>query len=83
MLEHAPGAGPRMARVFEVYPLLSPQSLIAEGTANYGIDIAFPVGGGRPSSATRCFRSRDWTRPWPSATRAARQVVERPELRRE
>ena len=27
---------------FTVYPLFSPQSLIAEGTANYGIDIAFP-----------------------------------------
>ena len=27
---------------FMVYPLFSPQSLIAEGTANYGIDIAFP-----------------------------------------
>ena len=26
---------------FSVYPLFSPQSLIAEGTANYGIDIAF------------------------------------------
>jgi hypothetical protein len=25
-----------------VYPLFSPQSLIAEGTANYGIEIAFP-----------------------------------------
>jgi hypothetical protein len=25
-----------------VYPLFSPQSLIAEGTANYGIDVAFP-----------------------------------------
>lgn len=25
-----------------VYPLYSPQSLIAEGTANYGIDISFP-----------------------------------------
>ena len=24
------------------YPLFSPQSLIAEGTANYGIDVAFP-----------------------------------------
>ena len=29
---------------FSVYPLFSPQSLIAEGTANYGIDIAFPAG---------------------------------------
>jgi hypothetical protein len=28
---------------FTVYPLFSPQSLIAEGTANYGIDVAFPL----------------------------------------
>ncbi|MGE5926945.1 MAG: hypothetical protein ACM357_06305, partial [Gemmatimonadota bacterium] len=27
---------------FSVYPLFSPQSLIAEGSANYGIDMAFP-----------------------------------------
>ncbi len=27
---------------FSVYPLFSPQSLIAEGTANYGIELAFP-----------------------------------------
>lgn len=27
---------------FTIYPLFSPQSLIAEGTANYGIDMAFP-----------------------------------------
>lgn len=27
---------------FSVYPLYSPQSLIAEGTANYGADLAFP-----------------------------------------
>ena len=27
---------------FSVYPLFSPQSLIAEGTANYGILVAFP-----------------------------------------
>jgi len=27
---------------FSVYPLFSPQSLIAEGTANYGRDVAFP-----------------------------------------
>ena len=27
---------------FSVYPLYGPQSLIAEGTANYGIDLAFP-----------------------------------------
>ena len=28
---------------FSVYALFSPQSLIAEGTANHGIDIAFPA----------------------------------------
>ncbi len=27
---------------FMVYPLFSPQSLIAEGSANYGIEVAFP-----------------------------------------
>jgi len=27
---------------FAVYPLFSPQSLIAEGTANFGIDVAYP-----------------------------------------
>lgn len=27
---------------FSVYPLFSPQSYIAEGSANYGIDMAFP-----------------------------------------
>ena len=27
---------------FSIYPLFSPQSLIAEGTANYGIAVAFP-----------------------------------------
>ncbi len=27
---------------YSVYPLFSPQSLIAEGTANYGVDVAFP-----------------------------------------
>ena len=29
---------------FTVYPLFSPQSLIAEGTANLGIELAFPPG---------------------------------------
>jgi len=27
---------------FSLYPLFSPQSLIAEGSANYGVDLAFP-----------------------------------------
>ncbi len=30
---------------FSVYPLYSPMSLIAEGSANYGIDMAFPDAG--------------------------------------
>jgi hypothetical protein len=29
---------------FMVYPLFSPQSLIAEGTGNFGIEVAFPGG---------------------------------------
>ncbi len=28
---------------YSLYPLFSPQSLIAEGSANYGIDVAFPA----------------------------------------
>src|SRR4030095_16056634 len=28
---------------FSVYPLYSPQSLLAEGSANYGIELAFPA----------------------------------------
>ena len=27
---------------FSVYPLFSPQSLIAEGSANFGIEVALP-----------------------------------------
>jgi hypothetical protein len=30
-------------REYQVYPLYSPTSLIAEGSANYGIDLAFPA----------------------------------------
>jgi hypothetical protein len=29
---------------YQVYPLYSPQSVIAEGSANYGIELAFPDG---------------------------------------
>ena len=29
---------------YSIYPLYSPQSLLAEGTANYGIQMAFPEG---------------------------------------
>ena len=44
-----------------VYPLFSPQSLIAEGSANYGIDVAFPGDERVASSATCCFRRPVWT----------------------
>jgi hypothetical protein len=39
-----------------VYPLFSPQSLIAEGSANYGIDVAFLAMSVSHSSATSCSR---------------------------
>ncbi len=42
LLEHHLVRG-RGWQEFTVYPLFSPQSLIAEGTANFGIDVAFPA----------------------------------------
>ena len=60
-----------------MYPLFSPQSLIAEGTANFGIDMAFPP-------AERVAFERDSLFPLagldPSLAEpnaAVRQVVER------
>ena len=41
LLEHHLVRGHRWME-FSVYALFSPQSLIAEGAANYGIDVAFP-----------------------------------------
>ena len=41
MLEHALVKGKGWVE-YSVYPLFSPQSLIAEGSANFGIDVAFP-----------------------------------------
>jgi hypothetical protein len=60
---------------FSVYPLFSPQSLIAEGSANYGIEVAFPAGervdfekahlfplaGLDPSGAARYYRIEELT----------------------
>ena len=45
---------------FTVYPLFSPQSLIAEGTANYGIEVAFT---GRRASGLRANRALSRRRP--------------------
>src|SRR5262249_33103165 len=36
---------------FSVYPLFSPQSLIAEGSANFGVDMSFPA-----AERTACAR---------------------------
>jgi hypothetical protein len=41
LLEHHLVRG-RGWQEYSVYPLFSPQSLIAEGSANYGIEVAFP-----------------------------------------
>ena len=42
LLEHHLVRG-RGWQEFTVYPLFSPQSLIAEGTANFGIEVAYPA----------------------------------------
>jgi hypothetical protein len=43
-----------------LYPLFSPQSLIAEGSANYGIEVAFPVWRKPILLKTFCCRLPDW-----------------------
>jgi hypothetical protein len=40
---------------YQVYPLYSPQSLIAEGSANYGIDLAFPAAERRAFEASTLY----------------------------
>ena len=71
---------------FSVYPLFSPQSLIAEGTANYGIQVAFsdgraaavrardavPAGRARSGARRRVLR-RAGARPSDSATPATKR----------
>ena len=42
---------------FSVYPLFSPQSLVAEGTANFGRDVAFPTKAERMKFEKRSFVS--------------------------
>ena len=43
---------------YSVYPLFSPQSLIAEGSANYGIEVAFPGGERDELRARRAVSAR-------------------------
>ncbi|CAN5667295.1 hypothetical protein BH24ACI5_BH24ACI5_10440 [soil metagenome] len=47
---------------FTVYPLFSSQSLIAEGTANYGIDVAFPGEERLRYEEQVLFPTAGWTR---------------------
>jgi hypothetical protein len=78
---------------YSVYPLYSPQSLIAEGTANYGIDVAFPgaerltferdvlfpLAGLDPDRAEEYARVRGWPTGWatPATRRPARTSTAR------
>ena len=73
---------------FSIYALFSPQSLIAEGTANYGIEVAFPgrraarlragralPGGGPESGAGRTSTTR--SRPDRPASYAGNEAARR------
>ena len=82
---------------FTVYPLFSPQSLIAEGTANFGIEVAFPgqervaferttlfpAGGPRSARARRSTTRcrRWWTSSSYAGNEAARRYLERRDRR--
>ena len=76
---------------FSVYALFSPQSLIAEGSANYGIDVAFPadervameqetlfpIAGLDPARATHYYRVYDLiSRTGYAGNDAARQYLD-------
>jgi hypothetical protein len=76
---------------FTVYPLFSPQSLIAEGSANYGIDVAFPgeeriafekqvlfpLAGLNPAKAATYYQIQDLTKGLSYAgNEAARQYLD-------
>ena len=74
---------------FTVYPLFSPQSLIAEGTANYGIEVAFPgderdgvradgaLSGGRSRSGARRRVLPGAGRSWISSSYAGNEAARR------
>jgi hypothetical protein len=53
---------------FQVYPLFSPQSLIAEGTANFGIEVAFPPADRLKLERESIFPAAGSTRPVPGTT---------------
>ena len=55
---------------YSVYPLFSPQSLIAEGTANYGIEVAF-------SPQDRLAFERECCSRWPASRAIERRRITR------
>ena len=62
---------------FSMYPLFSPQSLIAEGSANFGIDMAFPAAERVAFERDSLFRLAGLDRSLAERNAAVRQVVER------
>ena len=60
-----------------IYPLFSPQSLIAEGSANYGIDMAFPVAERTAFERDSLFPLAGLDTSLAERNAAVRQVVER------
>jgi hypothetical protein len=62
---------------FSVYALFSPQSLIAEGTANYGIEVAFPGGERVSFERQRLFPLAGLDRSKAAGYYAIQELVER------
>jgi hypothetical protein len=60
-----------------VYPLFSPQSFIAEGSANYGIDMAFPAAERTAFERDSLFPLAGLDRALAERNAAVRQLVER------
>ena len=60
-----------------VYPLYSPQSLIAEGSANYGIDMAFPAAQRVAFERDSLFPLAKLDQGLAERNAAVRQVIER------
>jgi hypothetical protein len=60
-----------------IYPLFSPQSFIAEGSANYGIDMAFPAAERTAFERDSLFPLAGLDRSLAERNAAVRQVVER------
>jgi hypothetical protein len=60
-----------------VYPLYSPQSLIAEGSANYGIDMAFPAAQRTAFERDSLFLLAKLDQGLAERNAAVREVVER------